>query len=182
MIFRRSALTTMTATVLVLALAGCTSGSGTRQHDEGQRPTDRSSTSTSNVGTPGADDSVSLTTSVAGGSSSTAVTTSGAGTGASAGVTAGADDTSTDPNLIDVTVNGGVVEGGVQTRTVRTGAQVTLRVTSDASDVLHVQGYELKVDVIAGQSTDLTFLAKSGGSFRVELEKQGKLLDLVVRA
>ncbi len=77
---------------------------------------------------------------------------------------------------IDVTYAGGTV-AGVQTRVpVRLGEQVTLRVTSDVAEEVHLHGYDEIVDVPAGGTAEITFTADLPGSFACELEGLGKQL------
>ncbi len=93
---------------------------------------------------------------------------------------AGGGTTATD-GVIELTIAGGNVEGGVRREKVKQGAQVTLRITSDIADEIHVHTYDQKVDLVAGQSADLTFLARIPGVFEVELEQRGKkVLELEV--
>ena len=105
------------------------------------------------------------TTAVASGPTSTAVPAGGEGEG-----------------VIELTIAGGKAEGGVRRETVQQGAQVTLRVTSDIAEELHVHTYDLRIDLEPGRSSDLTFLARIPGVFEVELEGSGtKVLELEVR-
>ena len=107
-------------------------------------------------------------------------TTAAGGTATSAPPVAGGDDPG--DGVIELTITGGNVVGGVRRETVKQGSQVTLRVTSDVADELHVHTYDLKVELVPGRSADLTFLAKVPGVFEVELEGRGKkVLELEVR-
>lgn len=87
------------------------------------------------------------------------------------------DDTQPDDDgtVIDVAVREDAVEGGGRTK-VALGSEVTIRVTSDVADHIHLHGYDLMVDVAAGETTDLTFEATIPGVFEVELEESGLLL------
>ncbi len=61
------------------------------------------------------------------------------------------------------------------------GDNVRLVVESDAADELHVHGYDLIADVVAGQITELTFVAEIPGIFEVEFETSRlQVLELVV--
>ena len=61
------------------------------------------------------------------------------------------------------------------------GDVVTLRVTSDVADEIHVHGYDIMQDVGAGETAEVTFTADIPGQFEVELEKAGiPLVQLVV--
>ena len=71
--------------------------------------------------------------------------------------------------VIEVTVQGGQVEGGGR-KQVPLGETVTLRVTSDVADHVHLHGYDVLVDVAAGETAELTFDATIPGVFEAELE------------
>ena len=71
--------------------------------------------------------------------------------------------------VIELSVSGGQVEGGGRHR-VALGEQVTLRVTSDVADHVHLHGYDVLVDVAAGETAELTFDATIPGVFEAELE------------
>ena len=78
--------------------------------------------------------------------------------------------------VLAVTVRGGsVVEGGSRQRATLNEA-VTIRVTSDVADEVHVHGYEKKFTVAAGQTGEVTFNANIPGVFEVEFERSHKLL------
>ena len=84
-------------------------------------------------------------------------------------------------HLIHVTVRGGSVEGGGRQR-VSLGERVLLRVTSDTAEEVHVHGYERRVEVGAGATAEIAFVADLPGVFEVELEKSHKrLLSLEVQ-
>ena len=78
--------------------------------------------------------------------------------------------------VLAVTVRGGsVVDGGSRQRATLNEA-VTIRVTSDVADEVHVHGYDKKVDVAAGRTAEVTFVANIPGVFEVEFERSHKLL------
>ena len=78
--------------------------------------------------------------------------------------------------VLAVTVRGGsVVEGGSRQRATLNEA-VTVRVTSDVADEVHVHGYEKKFAVVAGQTGEVTFNANIPGVFEVEFERSHKVL------
>ena len=92
------------------------------------------------------------------------------------------DDTapSATGTVFDVTVAGGEVTGGGR-QEVDLGDTVTIRVTSDVTDRIHLHGYDLQADVSAGETAELTFDATIPGVFEVELEDAGiPLLDLEI--
>jgi hypothetical protein len=62
------------------------------------------------------------------------------------------------------------------------GDKVTIAVTSDASDEIHVHGYNKFKKVEAGQTATISFVANIPGAFEVELEESGlELLELRVQ-
>lgn len=78
--------------------------------------------------------------------------------------------------VLAVTVRGGsVVEGGSRQRATLNEA-VTIRVTSDVADEVHVHGYEKKFTVAAGQTGEVTFNANIPGVFEIEFERSHKQL------
>lgn len=82
--------------------------------------------------------------------------------------------------VIEVSVTGGQVDGGGRTA-VPLGDAVTVRVTSDVDDHIHLHGYDVLVDVAAGETAELTFTADIPGVFEVELEESRiPLLELEV--
>ena len=126
------------------------------------------------------EDGGGTTTSTTAASGDVTTTTAAGGKETSSPPVAGGDDPC--DVVIELTITGGNVAGGVRRETVKQGSQVTLRVTSDVADELHVHTYDLKIDLVPGQSADLTFLAKVPGVFEVELEgRDKKVLELEVR-
>jgi nitrous oxide reductase len=88
------------------------------------------------------------------------------------------DTTSTAPagNVVDVEVAGGSPVGGVRHVEVPVGDELTLRVSADVADEVHVHGYDLTADVAPGAPAELTFVADIPGQFEVELEDAGLLI------
>ena len=162
------------AILLTVGLALASGACGDDDDDDGDASVDRTTTTT--AATAGED---TTTTSAVGGDETT-TTAAGSGTPTSAASPAGGDEPG--DGVIELTIAGGNVEGGVRREQVKQGSQVTLRVTSDVADELHVHTYDLKLDLVPGQSSDLTFLAKVPGVFEVELEdRHKKVLELEVR-
>jgi len=59
---------------------------------------------------------------------------------------------------------------------------VTVRVTSDAADTIHVYGYDKTTPVGVGETAELTLVTNVSGIFKVGLERSNQLLfDLEVR-
>ncbi len=77
---------------------------------------------------------------------------------------------------------GGEVTGGTQRVPVPLGARVTLVVTGDVADEVHVHGYDVRQTVTPDELARLRFRANLPGRFRVELEKRGVMIaELEVR-
>lgn len=74
--------------------------------------------------------------------------------------------------VIEVSYAGGEIVGGGR-HGVSVGDIVTLRVTTDVADEIHLHGYDLSVDAPAGVATDLVFEASIPGVFEAELESLG---------
>lgn len=77
--------------------------------------------------------------------------------------------------VIEIEVAGGEVTGSGRQK-VDLGESVTIRVTSDVDDHIHLHGYDVLTDVRAGTPAELTFDATIPGVFEVELEDSGVLL------
>ncbi len=77
---------------------------------------------------------------------------------------------------IEVTLTGGQVSGDTGRVPVPAGEQVTLVVTSDVADEVHVHGYDLTVELTPGAPAELSFAATIPGVFEVELHGAGTVL------
>ncbi len=77
---------------------------------------------------------------------------------------------------IEVQVTGGQATGDTGRVPVRLGEQVTLAITSDTPDEVHVHGYDLTADLVPGTPAELTFEASIPGVFEVELHDAGTAL------
>ena len=172
---RRS--TRLSAALLALLLAAGLGACG--DDDEGDGAASTTTTEATGSGTTEDDGS---TTTAAGGAGSTTTAAPTSTTAASGGATSTAPPSgSQSDGVIEVNIVGGDVQGGVRREKVARDAEVTIRVTSDVADELHVHTYDLKVDLVAGRAADLTFLARIPGVFEVELEDRGKkVLELEV--
>jgi hypothetical protein len=83
--------------------------------------------------------------------------------------------------LIEVSYKAGKVEGGGR-KQVAKGQTVTLRVTADIVDEVHLHGYDKAVDTIVNQPVQIVFKADASGVFEVELEKKGlPLVEIEVK-
>jgi len=75
-----------------------------------------------------------------------------------------------DGQVIAVAVAGGNVDIASERVSVPLGSEVTVKVTSDVADEVHVHGYDLHGDVGPGEPAEVTFTAEVPGLFEVELE------------
>jgi heme/copper-type cytochrome/quinol oxidase subunit 2 len=75
-----------------------------------------------------------------------------------------------------VTIAGGQVSGDTGRVPVAAGERVTLVVTSDVAEELHVHGYDLTTAVSPGTPAELSFEATVPGVFEVELHDAGTVL------
>ncbi len=120
---------------------------------------------------------------VACGDDATTTNNGPASTGAAVGTTGSAAASgaiATGP-VIEVTYKAGKIEGGGR-KQVAKGQTVTLQVTSDIVDEVHLHGYDKMVDTIANQPVQIVFKADAAGVFEVELEKKGlKLVEIEVK-
>ena len=89
--------------------------------------------------------------------------------------TVAATPTTVAGQVVSVTVRGGQVQGPSRQR-VEHNELVTVRVTSDVADEIHVHGYDETAPVAAGGTAEVTFVANIPGVFEVEFEQSGKLL------
>jgi hypothetical protein len=75
-----------------------------------------------------------------------------------------------------VQVTGGRVSGDTGRVRVAAGERVTLVVTSDTADGVHVHGYDLATGLSPGEPAEIAFDATVPGIFEVELHEAGTLL------
>ena len=61
-----------------------------------------------------------------------------------------------------------LVEGSSKVR-VKQGESVTIQVTADTEDELHLHGYDKKLELKPGQTAEVTIKANISGSFEAEL-------------
>jgi plastocyanin len=110
-----------------------------------------------------------------------APTSPAASTAARSSTTSAADPSSAAPasvagQRIAVQVAGGQVSGDTGRVPVPVGDQVTLMVTSDVADEVHLHGYDLTAALTPGTPAELTFDATIPGVFEVELHEAGTVL------
>jgi hypothetical protein len=95
--------------------------------------------------------------------------------------TSAAPTTTLAGQVIELTYANGKVTGGGRKR-VEQGKSVTLRVTSDVADEVHLHGYDKSIQLAKSTTGELTFVADIPGVFEVELEKKHvQLVELEVR-
>src|SRR5438876_9277711 len=77
------------------------------------------------------------------------------------------------PNVFDIVVKGGRRLSEEAVQQVHQGEEVTLRITSDKADELHLHGYNLSMPVSPERTAVITFKADRTGRFTYELHKSG---------
>jgi hypothetical protein len=77
---------------------------------------------------------------------------------------------------IEVDLAGGQVTGNAGRIPIGAGESVTLAITSDVADEVHVHGYDLTAELVPGETAELTFDAAIPGVFEVELHEAGTVL------
>lgn len=102
-------------------------------------------------------------------------------TGTAATTKNGASDTSPTPSaeistttrhesrVFDLVVSGGRLVSGPTVIQVQEGDNVTLHVTADASDEVHVHGYDLRAKLHPGEMVTFQFVARRTGRYTIEL-------------
>lgn len=107
--------------------------------------------------------------------------TTGEATTTVATTTTTAAPTTTEAAVPRIVVEGGVKTDGLDTLSVRVGEPVVLEVLADVTDEVHVHGFDLHFDVVAGDVTLVEFTPDATGIFEVELEAASlPILDLEV--
>jgi hypothetical protein len=94
----------------------------------------------------------------------------------SAADTPSASSSAAEEQRIEVEVAGGEVSGDTGRVPVPEGTHVTLVVTSDAADEVHVHGYDIESELEPGKAAELNFDATTPGVFEVELHEAGTVL------
>lgn len=73
------------------------------------------------------------------------------------------------PQVFELVAKGGQLLTGPAVISVSQDAAVTLRITVDHDDELHLHGYDLKLSLKARQPAELSFVADRSGRFEYEL-------------
>jgi hypothetical protein len=74
-------------------------------------------------------------------------------------------------DVFDLVVKDGKLASGQSVIQVRRGEQVVLRISSDATDELHLHGYDLHARIIPQETAVLEFSANRTGRFTLELHE-----------
>jgi hypothetical protein len=92
--------------------------------------------------------------------------------------TSSATSASSSPNeqRLEVEIAGGQVSGDTGRVPVAEGTHVTLVVTRDVADEVHVHGYDVESELEPGTPAELSFDATVPGVFEVELHESGTVL------
>lgn len=77
------------------------------------------------------------------------------------------------PEPVTLEFADGEVVGGVQTIEATSGEEVTMTVTSDVAEELHIHGVDLHEDLPPGEEVEVTFTPEAQGVFEVELHDSG---------
>ena len=80
---------------------------------------------------------------------------------------------SAQPNVFDIVVQNGKRSSEPAVLRAHQGDEVTLRITSDTADELHLHGYDLHLRVSPESTAVLEFTANRTGRFTYELHKSG---------
>jgi hypothetical protein len=86
------------------------------------------------------------------------------------------------PEIPVIRVVGGEPSGGPAELEFRKGERVRFAVVSDVEEEIHVHGYDIYAELVAGERETISFLAEIDGVFEIELHGTGApLADLRVR-
>jgi FtsP/CotA-like multicopper oxidase with cupredoxin domain len=73
-----------------------------------------------------------------------------------------------EPDAFQIQLRDGAPAGGVAQFEVTRGDQVRIAITSDEDAELHIHGYEIEDQLVAGQTTRVAFDADIDGKFEIE--------------
>ena len=80
-----------------------------------------------------------------------------------------------DPYTFEIVIDGSEVTGGGRI-SVPLGETVTLRIASDVDDEVHIHGYDIYVDLVAGTTIETSFVADIPGVVELETHDGGLVL------
>jgi hypothetical protein len=87
-----------------------------------------------------------------------------------------------EPEVPTIEVVGGEAKGGPADLEFTKGDEVRFDVSSDVDEEVHVHGYDIYADLVAGKTAEIAFPAEIDGIFEVELHGTGALIaELTVR-
>ena len=144
--------------------AGSESGVGTGDGGSSEPPADTYGTLATSTLPSGGSTAGTTTTSEAGSPTTTAVPPS-----------TQAQEQPVPEQVIELLLVNGALEGGARRESVALGDTVTLRVSGNTEDEVHIHGYDLYIHLTEGAG-ELTFEASIPGVFEVELERSHTLL------
>lgn len=152
-------------TVSSFALGAC--GSSTSESPANSQSSTSSGPATSSTSTGGT--SQQSTTASSSATSSSSVPSSNPSTSTTTPTASG-------ETVVDINVTGGQVTGGAKYVDIELGKSLTIRVTGDTADDVHVHGYDIKQALTPGRRAEITFTADIPGVYEVELEESGLVL------
>jgi plastocyanin len=118
----------------------------------------------------------------ASGSSSTSSTTSSSTSSTSSSPTSSASSPAPQGRTIRITITGKKVSPAPTTVDLAVGEKLTLVVTSDHDDELHLHGFEVEDKLTAGAATTVTVTGRDPGVYEVETHEPSlRLLKIAVR-
>ena len=96
--------------------------------------------------------------------------------------TAAPSQSSSTGRTLAVTVLGKKVTPAPSTVDLEVGEKLTLTVTDDQDNVLHIHGFDIEKDLVAGQPLTVTLTGKQPGTYEVETHHpELRLLKIAVR-
>lgn len=92
------------------------------------------------------------------------------------GSSSGTAGASTAAKKIVVTITHGKASGDTGRIPVTVNSHVTIQVTDDTADEVHLHGYDIEKELEPGKPTTLSFVADQTGIFEVELHKANTVI------
>ena len=157
--------------VAVAALAWAAAGCGGPGEETNAVPPATVTAVTTTTAPPA---TVAATTTTAAVTTTTAAPATAAPTTTAAPATTVAPTAAPQPagTIIDLEVTDGQIAGGARREAARLGEEVTIRVSGNSADHVHVHGYDLFLHLTEGAG-ELVFTADIPGVFEIELEEAG---------
>ncbi|WP_346767668.1 cupredoxin domain-containing protein [Knoellia koreensis] len=117
-------------------------------------------------------------------STSSNPTSSGSPTSSATSTTSASSSSTSTPagRTVEVTITGRKVDPAPATVKLGVGEKLTLTVTSDHDDVLHIHGFDIEKNLKAGQPTTVELTGDAPGVYEVEThEPELRLLKIAVQ-